>query len=108
MSLQHGNLKNLCWGSVVTTEFNQETAVACDKRFCSSSVSRIRRTDSSSKSLVVTNLEKWLIKQERKDVKPICDISGLRLSHFTLPRDPEIKKFTQQKARSQSGLRKIN
>ena len=72
MSLQHGNLKNLGWGSVVTTEFNQETAVACDKRFCSSSVSRIRRTDSSSKSLVVTNLEKWLIKQERKDVKPIC------------------------------------
>ena len=71
MSLQHGNLKNLCWGSVATTEFNQETAVACDKRFCSSSVSLIRRSDSSSKSLIVTNLEKWLIKRERKDVKQI-------------------------------------
>ena len=39
------------------TNINPATAAACDRRFCSSSVSRTRRCDSCSKSLNVTNLE---------------------------------------------------
>ena len=54
--------------------FIRETAAACDRRFCSSSVSRTRRCDSCSKSLNVTNLEMQLIKRKSLQTrfKPNC------------------------------------
>ena len=61
--------------------FIRETAAACDRRFCSSSVSRTRRCDSCSKSLNVTNLEMQLIKRNSfkhvsNQTVDICGISG--------------------------------
>ena len=55
------------WSTMISCclpfRFIRETAAACDRRFCSSSVSRTRRCDSCSKSLNVTNLEMQLIKR---------------------------------------------
>ena len=58
------------------TQCIRETAAACDRRFCSSSVSRTRRCDSCSKSLNVTNLEMQLIKRNscKKMFKSNCGL----------------------------------
>ena len=60
--------------------FIRETAAACDRRFCSSSVSRTRRCDSCSKSLNVTNLEMQLIK--RNSFKHISNQTADICGHF--------------------------
>ena len=63
--------------TLVHTQCIRETAAACDRRFCSSSVSRTRRCDSCSKSLTAANLEMQLVKRThffffKEMFKPNC------------------------------------
>ena len=68
--------------NLVHTQCIRETAAACDRRFCSSSVSRTRRCDSCSKSLNVTNLEMQLIKRNscKKMFKSNCGLWAFQVS----------------------------